>query len=244
MGVAQHRARLALVCAVAMLGAACAAPADEPEPRHQQRRLRRRARGRAPTIGAAVGDLRRARGRPAGCRSTGASYGDDMLLVSTETIPDEVVDADHGIKIAGQKAVTAAEPLSIGQFSAREQELPDRGRRRRRLPAVHAGRAAPRSRTQWERVAAGEIARRPRTCDGRLPLDKDGYLAVGSGEQTFPIHVGAYVPQVGTIDAVVNTEWGEELGLAEDNALVIYTGGISPQALRQEAEEDRSATSR
>ena len=66
-----------------------------------------------------------------------------------------------------------------------------------------------------------------------MPLDKDGYLAVGSGERTFPIHVGAYVEQVGTVDAVVNTEWGEALGLVKDNALVLYTGGISPQALRK-----------
>jgi hypothetical protein len=33
---------------------------------------------------------------------------------------------------------------------------------------------------------------------------------------------------------VVNTEWGEELGLVKNNALVLYTGGISPQALRKE----------
>ena len=71
------------------------------------------------------------------------------------------------------------------------------------------------------------------------PLDKNGYLAVGSGEQTFPIHVGAYVAQVGTIDAVVNTEWGEALGLPENNALVINTGGISPQAVREKLKAAR-----
>jgi hypothetical protein len=75
------------------------------------------------------------------------------------------------------------------------------------------------------------------TLKGRVPLDKDGYLAVGSGEQTYPIHVGAWTSQVGTVDAVVNTEWGKALGLPQDNAVVINTGLFSPQAVREKLEK-------
>jgi hypothetical protein len=45
--------------------------------------------------------------------------------------------------------------------------------------------------------------------------------------------VGAYSPsQVGTIDAVVNEGWGEELGLPVGNAVVISTDQIAPDVVR------------
>jgi hypothetical protein len=162
---------------------------------------------------------------------SGRQYTVDMLLVSDDTIPADLVEQIEKIRIAGQKAVTAAEPLSIGQFSVENKSY--------RIAAVDpadywrytgAG-VSDESQQTWDRVAAGEIAVRG-DLDGRLPLDKNGYLAVGSGAKTVPLHVGAYAPQVPSVDAVVNTAWGDALGIAEDNALMIYTGGISPQALR------------
>jgi len=232
MGVAQprvgRRARLALIGAVALLSAACAAPAGEPDPDASNAAS---SSSSAPDTGQPSATYARYEVDPPG-EYDGRLHGDDMLLVSTETIPDDVVEQILAIKIAGQTAVTAAEPLSIGEFSLENKSY--------RVAAVDA--AGYRSFTlpnsaglqdAWERVAAGEIAV-DRSLDGpRLPLDEDGYLAVGSGERTFPIHVGAFVDHVGTIDAVVNTAWGEELGLVENNALVLYTGGISPQALRK-----------
>ena len=68
---------------------------------------------------------------------------------------------------------------------------------------------------------------------GRIPLDKDGYLAVGSGENTFPIHVGAWTSQVGTVDTVVNTAWGEDLGLPRTTRSSSTPGGFAPQAVKK-----------
>ncbi|RHW25973.1 M15 family peptidase [Nocardioides immobilis] len=228
MGVAPRRARLALVSAVALLGAACAAPADDPDPDASN------AASSTSTPPGEGGEPSATYARyevdPPG-EYDGRLNGDDMLLVSTETIPDDVVEQILAIRIAGQKAVTAAEPLSIGEFS-----LENKGYRVAAVDAADYRRFTPQTsavlQDAWDRVAAGEIAV-DQALEPRLPVDKDGYLAVGSGERTFPIHVGAFVDQVGTIDAVVNTEWGEQLGLVENNALVLYTGVISPQALRK-----------
>ncbi|PWN02628.1 hypothetical protein DJ010_13065 [Nocardioides silvaticus] len=229
MGVARFRARLALVCAVAVAGAACSPPANE---------------STDDTTNAASSTSTEPTGKdepgqpttyavhqvdPPGPR--GALHGDDLLLVGTETIPDDTIEKIERIRVAGEKAVNAVARLSIGQFAAENKSY--------RIAAgdLAAYRSFMEQRgadfeQQWERLAAGEVSVAEELKD-RLPLDKDGYLEVGSGEQTFPIHVGAYSPQVGTIHAFVNEEWGEALGLPKDNALVIYTGGISPQALKK-----------
>jgi hypothetical protein len=232
MGIAQqHGARLALVCAVALVGAACSSPAEESSDAttNAASSTSTEAASDDPSVTYAVHEV-----EPPGPRE-GALYGDDMLLVSPETIPDEVVDQIKAIKVAGETAVAAAVPLSVGQFSVQNKSY--------RIAAADV--AAYRSfvekrgadvQVQWDRIAAGEIGV-AEELDGRLPLDKNGYLEVGSGEQTFPIHVGAYGPQVGTIHAFVNAAWGDALGLPEDNALVINTGGISPQAVREKLDK-------
>ncbi|MEZ0577604.1 M15 family metallopeptidase [Nocardioides sp. MH1] len=235
MGVAQRtRARLALVGAVALLSAACTGPSEEPG---------------TDTSNAASSTSTGAPGSdgpsdPADPQATyavhtvddpgprkGALYGDDMLLVSAKTIPDDVLKQIMAIRIAGEKAVYAAVPMSIGQFSVENKSY-------RIASADIAGyRSFLESRgadyqPQWDRIAAGEMGV-SEDLKKRLPLDKDGYLAVGSGEKTFPIHVGAYSPEVGTIDFFVNQAWGDALDLPEDNALVLNTGTISPQALKK-----------
>ncbi len=227
MGVAQSQARLAVICAVAVLGAACSAPADAPgtDTSNAASQTSTTPATDEPTVTYAVHKV-----DPPGPRE-GALYGDDMLLVSTETIPDDLVEQILAIRIAGQRAVWAAEPLSIGQFSAENKSY--------RIAAGDVAgyrsfteRRSADFQSQWDRVAGGEISV-AEDLKKRLPLDKDGYLAVGSGAKTFPIHVGSYGPQVGTIDTFVNAEWGEALGLPENNALLLYTGTISPQALRK-----------
>lgn len=85
---------------------------------------------------------------------------------------------------------------------------------------------------QWDRVAGGEIA----SADGlqkRLPLDRDGYLTLDVAAESPRIHVGAYAPQVPTIELVVNDKWGEALGIDQRNALVISTQRFSPQRLQK-----------
>ena len=232
MGVAQRRgARLALVGAVALLGAACSSPGAEPgdDTSNAASSTSTGSSGSTspgdPQVTYAVHEV-----DPPGPLS-GVQYTVDMLLVSEDTIPSDLVEKIEGIEIAGQKAVTATEALSVGQFSAENKSY--------RVAAVDPGEywrytgagVSKESQATWDRVAGGEIAVRADLKD-RLPLDKNGYLAVGSGAQTFPIHVGAYAPQVASVDAVVNKSWGEALGMPSDNALMIYTGGISPQALR------------
>ncbi len=241
MGVAQHRARLALVCAVAMLGAACAAPADEPDDDTSnaasttstgaESRRSRRPRPPTPCTRSTRRAARRARVRR---RHAAREQRDDPGRRSSSR--------SWTSRSRGRPAVTAAEPLSHRAVLAGEQELPDRRRRRRRVPQVHAraGEQAPRT---WDRFAAGEIAVRDDLQD-RLPLDKDGYLAVGSGERTFPIHVGAYAPQIGTVDAVVNDGVGR--GARADRgqrARPLHRWHLAASAA-QEAESRSSATSR
>jgi hypothetical protein len=84
---------------------------------------------------------------------------------------------------------------------------------------------------QWDRLAGGEIAS-VEEVQGRLPLDRDGFLALDAAEDAPRIHVGAYAPQVPTIELVVNEKWGETLGIDQRNALVISTQPTSPQSMR------------
>lgn len=76
---------------------------------------------------------------------------------------------------------------------------------------------------QWDRVAGGEVAVRPEL-QKRLPIDEDGYLDLGSGEDAHRLHVGAFAPQVPTVDMVVNSRWGEELGMTAPNGLLVSGG--------------------
>lgn len=233
MGVAQHRARLALVCAVAVLGAACSSPPDESSEDTTNAASSTSSEPSEPSPSATYA---RYEVDPPG-EFDGVLHGDDMLVVSPETIPDDVIDGIKDIRIDGDKAVRAVASFSISSFSLENRNY--------RIAAVDAAtyrrftgpdRDGASFQEGWDRVAGGEIAVLD-DLEKRIPLDKDGYLAVGSGERTFPIHVGAWTSQVGTIDAVVNTEWGEELDIPENNALVINTGVFSPQAVRKKLEK-------
>ncbi len=230
MGVAQHRARLALVSAVAVLGAACAAPADEPEA-NTSNATSSTSTGSTPDDAPSSATYAVHTVEPPGPLE-GPQAGDDMLLVSNDTIPQEVVDQITEIRIDGQRAVSAIEQFSLGSFS-----LENRSYRIAAVDPAGYRRFTPGDdgavfQDAWDRVAGGEVAVFA-DLKGRIPLDKDGYLAVGSGEKVFPIHVGAWTSQVGTVDTVVNSAWGEELGLPEGNALVVYTGGFAPQAVKK-----------
>ncbi len=210
-------------------------PADEPEA-DTSNAASTTSTGSSPDDPDAVGDLRRYEVDPPG-EFDGVQSGDDMLLVGTDTIPDDVVDAIRDIRINGRQGGGSGRRFSLGSFSLENRNYRIAAVDAGGLPAVHPGLSSGAVfQDAWDRVAGGEVAVLEEL-KGRIPLDKDGYLAVGSGEQTFPIHVGAWTSQVGTIDAVVNTEWGEALGLPKDNALVINTGAFSPQAVEGEAGE-------
>jgi hypothetical protein len=84
----------------------------------------------------------------------------------------------------------------------------------------------------WDRVAGGELALRP-ALKKRAPMDGDGFLALGSTDDATKVHVGAYAQQSWLVDAVVNETWIPTLHMTKGNALLIRTGGTSPETLRK-----------
>ncbi|GAB2979684.1 M15 family metallopeptidase [Nocardioides montaniterrae] len=166
--------------------------------------------------------------------------GDDLLVVSDKTLPADVLKKIDAIRIGkgkgAVKGVQVSVPLSIKQFSLENQlynvAAVDPARYRDFTGAKSAG-----WQEQWNRIAGGEMAVVQRL-QGTLPLDKDGYVAVGSGDQSQKIHLGAWSPStVEGIDVMVNTKWGDDLGIPEDNALLINTGFASPDDVRKQIEK-------
>lgn len=170
-------------------------------------------------------------------------YGDDLLVVAEDPLSEELIEQIEAIRVGRTKGVTAAEPLSYAQFTVENKTY--------NIAAVDpagyrafTGEASARWQEQWDRVAGGEIAVRA-DLQQRVPLDAEGFLEVGSGDSTHRIHVGAWSPaEVDVVDAMVNSVWGEELGMPEGNALLVNTGLASPQEVRKEIEklEDLSVT--
>jgi hypothetical protein len=229
MGVAQHRARLALVCAVAMLGAACTSPSEEST---DDTTNAASSTSSDPSASATATDggtpYERPTVEPPGDLE-GALTGDDLLVVGSDTLPDELVDRITSIKVGGDPGVAAAYQFSLGQIPVENRVLDiaavDVAEYRKYTRADSA-----QFQDQWDRVANGEMAVTDEL-NKRLPIDKDGYLALSTGEKTNHVHVASYYPQVGTVDGVVNTAWADVLGMVEGNALVIHTGVASPQAV-------------
>jgi len=228
MRAAPRSAGLATLVALALLTVACSSPSGpdaEPDPTNAAAFILPSGKGGA---GSAYG---RFAVDPPGALEE-AQAGDDLLIVAAEPLSDELVARIRDIRVAGRRGVAAFERFSLGEFTLENKVL--------RLAAVDpagfrrfAGNESAVFQGQWDRIAGGEIAILD-TVAARLSIDDQGYVAVGSGDQRHSLHVGAYSPsQVGTIDAVVNTVWVEELGLPADNALVISTGLTSPQAVRE-----------
>ncbi|MCL2540909.1 MAG: M15 family metallopeptidase [Nocardioidaceae bacterium] len=162
--------------------------------------------------------------------------GDDLLVVGDKTLPGDLVKRIKAIKVGtGKKAVpgvAVSAALSYGQFAIQNQYY--------NIAAVDpstyrdfTGLESAKWQEQWDRIAGGEMAVM-KHLENTIPLDSKGYLAVGSGAQTERIHVGAWSPAtVDAVDAMVNTRWGQALGLPADNAMLINTGFSSPAKVRQ-----------
>ncbi|GAA4817398.1 M15 family metallopeptidase [Nocardioides caeni] len=161
----------------------------------------------------------------------GTLFGDDLLLVSEDTIPEDelkqLLDVTVGTGKDRKKGIAAHTALSYGNFTV-DGKLYD-------IAAVDAdgfrgftGQTSAEFDEQWDRIAGGEVAV-AQAMQRELPVDGEGYLTVGKQR----IHVGAWSPsEVDGVDAMVNAKWGEELGLREGNAILINTGIASPQAVR------------
>jgi hypothetical protein len=154
----------------------------------------------------------------------------DILITSDEAIPAETVAAIE--KLEGVEAVA---PISIGQaaIEGRVYDLAavDAATYRRFTPAESAQLQA-----QWDRVAGGELAILPEL-QKRLPTDDQGFVRLGPSEDDPLVHVGAYAPQIPTIELVVNEKWGESLDLTQRNALVVSTFETAPQGLRKPVQQ-------
>ncbi len=82
----------------------------------------------------------------------------------------------------------------------------------------------------WDRVAGGELAT-DRAVATRL-ADAAETIRLGSDDSAPRLHVGAYAPQVPTVDLVVNTAWAGDIGMDTDNGLLISTDAITPATIR------------
>lgn len=162
----------------------------------------------------------------------GTLFGDDLLVVSQDTLTENEIAAITGVKVNGEKGVAAFTQLSYGQFTMQNRlfniaAVDPAGYR----PFTGSDNAA--FQQQWDRIAGGEVAVLE-SLKKELPTDDDGYLSVDDQR----IHVGAWSrPGVDGVDAVVNAKWGADLGLPPRNAVLINTGIASPQVVRAKIEK-------
>ena len=154
----------------------------------------------------------------------------DIIVTSPDPISAETVKA-----VRRMKGVESVELLAMSQVTIEDRAVTvvavKPGTYRNYTPLQSAD-----AQEVWERVAGGELALRP-DLKKKLPLDKQGYLKLGSAADAQQVHVGALAPQVIQVDAVVNDTWIDTLGMTPDNALLIRTGPTSPITLRKPIEK-------
>jgi len=160
-------------------------------------------------------------------RRTGLIAPADIVANGSKTIPQDKVDAIehlHGVLDVEQISL-ASVPIENRALSVAAVD-----------PATYRNWVTDANSAQtnevWDRVAGGELAVRP-ALQKRAPIDKAGFLTLGSTEDAAKVHVGAYAQQSWLVDAVVNDTWIPTLHMTEGNALLIRTGGTAPEALRK-----------
>jgi hypothetical protein len=159
----------------------------------------------------------------------GALRGADILVFSRQTLTDDMVE-----RISKLKGVRSVERMSMAQVSIENRALNivavDPATYRNYTPAESAE-----LQEEWDRVAAGQLAL-ARELKGRIP-PKKRFLRLGSGRDAPKVAIGAYAQQIPQVDAVVNADVGEQLGMKPDNALVVATYPLrSPQSVRKPME--------
>ncbi len=148
---------------------------------------------------------------------------------------DKAIDGDLLKQIEKLKGVAHTERIGLGQVSLENRVLTvaavDPGGYRNFTEVKVAD-----SQVTWDRVAGGEMAIDQKVAK-RL-ADKDGMIRLGSEDDDAPsLHVGAYTPQIPTIDMVVNTAWADDIEMATDNGLLISTDNITPATIRKPLEK-------
>lgn len=160
---------------------------------------------------------------PPGAR-TGRLWSADVLVQWDQPLDDDLVK-----KIEKLEGVAHTERIGLGQVSLENRVFTlasvDPGDYRHFTQAGVAD-----LQEAWDRVAGGELAIERKVAK-RL-VDEDGMIRLGSGESAPTLHVGAYTPQIPTIDMVVNTAWADDIEMATDNGLLISTDGTAPSTIR------------
>ncbi|TIC82737.1 M15 family metallopeptidase [Nocardioides sp. GY 10127] len=157
---------------------------------------------------------------------TASLVGADLLVTSQRRLTPAAV-----ARVRSLTGVRFVEQVSRAQVLVEDRTLDllavDPARYRRFAPAASA-----QTQAVWNRVADGEVAVRP-GLRATLPVDADGWLALGNAADSPRAHVGAYAPQVAGVDAVVNEKWAAELGLTRGNALLVAVAPrTSPQSVQ------------
>ena len=161
-------------------------------------------------------------------RRKGRLWSADILVQWDKPLDDALVR-----KISRLKGVAHTERIGLGQVSLENRVLtiaavdPDDYRHFTRAEVADFQEA-------WERVAGGELAI-DKAVAKRLQ-DKAGMIQLGVDEDAPTLHIGAYTPQIPTIDMVVNTAWAQDIDMGVDNGLLISTDSITPSSIRKPLE--------
>ncbi len=158
----------------------------------------------------------------------GALRSADILVFSKETLTDDMIE-----RIRRVEGVRSVEPLSMAQVSIENRAIdiaavdPATYRNYTRVESADL-------QEQWERVAAGQVALVKRL---KRFVPEDGMLRLGGAIDAPTVGVGAYAPQIPQIEAVVNTEVGERLGMQPHNALIVAAyPRVAAESLRKPIE--------
>jgi hypothetical protein len=157
-------------------------------------------------------------------------YRPDMLIFSRQQLDDDVVR-----RVAGLEQVAEVERIGLAQVAIENRALTvaavDPATYRRFSPSGTAE-----AQEVWDRVAGGEVAV-PEKVARRLQ-DDDGFITLGSGGDAPAVHVGAYAPQVVTVDLVLNRAWVDDLeGMVFGNGLLVSTDGFDPSTIRKPVQQ-------
>jgi hypothetical protein len=157
-------------------------------------------------------------------------YRPDMLIFSRQQLDDDVVR-----RVAGLEQVAEVERIGLAQVTIENRALTvaavDAATYRRFSPAGTAE-----AQEVWDRVAGGEVAV-PEKVAQRLQ-DDDGFITLGNGGDAPAVHVGAYAPQVVTVDLVLNRAWVDDLeGMVFGNGLLVSTDGFDPSTIRKPVQQ-------
>lgn len=162
-------------------------------------------------------------------KRTDRLWSADILVQWDKTISDETVE-----EINDLKGVAHTERVGLGQVSIENRVLTiaavDPSTYRLFAQADIAD-----LQPVWERVAGGEMS--ADKAIAKKLQDESGSITLGNESDSPTIHVGAYVPQVPTVDMVVNDAWAEDIGMASDNGLLISTDNVTPASIRKPLEK-------